>query len=82
MWEARPLAQSELGGGRLLSFPLSSLGKGRGLQLGLGILVGHPYGARPPWPASSSPSFIYVGKGAPQITTNNLLAVCGAPSIV
>ena len=47
------------------SFPLSPLGKGRGLQLGLGILVGLPYGA-PPWPTSSSPSFIYMGRGAPQ----------------
>ena len=32
----------------------------------------------PLWPASSSPSFIYVGRRAPQSTTNNLLAVCSA----
>ena len=40
------------------------------------------YHAPPPWPASPPPSFIYMGRGAPQSTTDNLLAVCGAPSTV
>jgi hypothetical protein len=46
--------------------PLSlspSLGKGRGLQLGLGILVELPYRRAPPWPASSSLPPLYTWEG-------------------
>ena len=41
--------------------------------------IGAPLLGRPPPPP---PSFIYVGTGHPKGTTDNLLAVCGAPSTV
>ena len=49
----------------------------------IGVLVGHPSPwCTPCWPASSSPP-LYTGAGGhPKGTTDNLLAVCGAPSTV
>ena len=80
--EARaPLPQSELDKGRgrgplfpspSPSFPLSpSPLEGRGANpTRNGVLVGlPPLGAAPLGPASSSPSFIYVGRGHPKGTT-------------
>ena len=63
------------------SFPLSPLGKGRVLQLGLGILVGLPYRCAPPRPASSSLLYIR-GQGHPKGTSIVLFAVCDGPSTV
>ena len=63
------------------SFPLSLSWKGRGLQLGLGIQVGLPYGAPPPEPPASS-SLLYIrGQGHPKDTQVSLNRV-RAPSTV
>ena len=63
-----------------VALPFLSLSwKGRGLQLGLGILVGLPMARAPLGPATSPPPFIYVGRGHPKDRPSLLLAVCGAP---
>ena len=63
-------------------FPLRWEEGGGRILLGLGVQVGLPpwralLGLRPP------PPLLYIrGQGAPQSTIDNLLAVCGSPSIV
>jgi hypothetical protein len=70
----------------LLLFPLPSpfplRKKGKGGRIGLGVLFGFPPWRAPPRPALS-PLLLYIrGQGAPQSTTDILLAVCDAPSTV
>ena len=63
-----PVEERKRGGGRIL--------------LGLGVQVEHPPGA-PNLVGLLSPSLRYIhGQGHPNSTTDNLLAVCSAPSTV
>ena len=85
---ARPhgLVRIGLGGGGAPLFPSPSpppslsppLGKGRGLQLGLGILVGLPLARAPLWSASSPPP-LYTDARAPQRHTKSSLSRVRCP---